>query len=1233
MEAFSRRALGTSAVYGVLSIIFCLPLFSQPAGLSTADWGLPFTYHSHVLRSLVEYRQLPFWNPGSCGGTVLWQQPLVPLLSPAYLLSAIMPLALAMKITIVLHYWLAFVGMHLLLTRVIGLSLLPLIIYIASVCTLAGTLALHLSVGHNHFLPAFYLPLQLYFVCRALRTGALRPALGAAAILALTIYNGGLHLLPIELLSVGGLATCLAVATRDWRPLMIALVVAACGAAYAAPRLVPIVRFMASDRIRDTSDPIDHPDRMTPAMLWRAYTDSSLNADSRRFDVQRHGWWEYGNYIGLLAALCICLSLVWPFVFASMPQRSFAIALALMAVWFLILSAGEFHAFAPALALTHVPLFSDFRVPSRYTIPFVLFGTLAIGAAARPAVDRLLTTRRRQGVLAVVCVIAVAQLVIVNQRAFRTTRSQPAGLGLSADNCREPLQLIRSADDEHPLVWSDGKSHIVSIEGTPNRVQFAVVGGFESSKVFLNQNYAPGWRSGVGPVLLDPGGRMYVQLAAGQTGTFSFSFVPPGLTAGVLLLVVALIPSALVWNRRLSSAAIGSAAARREIETIRFTDRIEQATKIVVLVSIVAAVMTRAFMAGENHTAFALIAVGSFAVAWALSARWERAAGVVLALTLVAPAVFARFYVQDANAYPLFLTGGLLGAMWPRWARRHWSLPIEWRVPLVGWALTAAVAWPITAAREIDFHPEISGMLDLPASALGISARGAISIAADAAILLMLGILWLDWLFERYADDRSRFRHMLVTPFLIGGSVACAIAAYQLFGDITFLNTGWADFRRAGATMMDANAFGIVAVLCSCGFLATMDGRRGAWDALMLGGFALSLIGTWASGSKTALVAELIVIGVAVESVARHPHPTGPSPGRRRRLSILAITAATAGVLLFALRNTGPALRLGWILPDASVESVAGFMKTLWDRAGYGRAAIEMIRSSPWFGVGIGSFPVIVGDYPFSHNEGPLAPDNAQNWIRHNLAEMGTIGSLGWMVWAAIVVTAVVRHSRGPRDHRDTIVAGGLIGVVAISQFGMPTQNALVAIAFWMFLFWYFSPRRLEPAAADRRSVASWQWILMTVWIVVFGIGTVRTSLTTLRPPVRARHAGWYYVYGFYAREVTPSGEEYRRTAQHAVAVVPAATRVAKLTVWETRPDVDAHPVIARVWHDQRLVIDTVLRDNRPVSTEVFIDRDPKWLMVRTYLDRTLRQSTPDGLALQWTFLNTPPTESGAAIR
>jgi hypothetical protein len=49
----------------------------------------------------------------------------------------------------------------------------------------------------------------------------------------------------------------------------------------------------------------------------------------------------------------------------------------------------------------------------------------------------------------------------------------------------------------------------------------------------------------------------------------------------------------------------------------------------------------------------------------------------------------------------------------------------------------------------------------------------------------------------------------------------------------------------------------------------------------------------------------------------------------------------------------------------------------------------------------------------------------------------------------------------------------------------------------------------------------------------------------------------------------------------------------------------------------------------------VIIDHDPQQLMVRTYLDRTLPDSSPPdlGLAVQWTFLDPRSTNAATSIR
>jgi hypothetical protein len=284
-----------------------------------------------------------------------------------------------------------------------------------------------------------------------------------------------------------------------------------------------------------------------------------------------------------LGTVIIAASIVWLLVYPVGSQSRLGTPFAVTALWFLLLTAGDFSRFMPAAVLQHVPLFSSFRLPSRYTIAFVLFGVTAAAVALLTLGTRLVWNRTRLAAASIICIIAVLQLAIVNRAHFRPSFSLPPldagfrvlqGTGtldrehfvnpylpnapmlhaLMNDQavmwCYEALQLKRGADDQRPFVWTSGPAQVSSVAFTPNRVSFSVVGGPEPAKVFLNQNFSAGWRSNAGPVQLDPqaGGRMFVALAPGQTGRFFFAFSPPGLIAGALVLLVAIAMSVFVWR-------------------------------------------------------------------------------------------------------------------------------------------------------------------------------------------------------------------------------------------------------------------------------------------------------------------------------------------------------------------------------------------------------------------------------------------------------------------------------------------------------------------------------------------------------------------------------------------------------------------------------------------------------------------------------------------------------------
>ena len=83
----------------------------------------------------------------------------------------------------------------------------------------------------------------------------------------------------------------------------------------------------------------------------------------------------------------------------------FGVSLALTTIVLFLLSLGEFSAYAPAVLSQHLPLFSNFRIPSRYTIPFLQFAVLTLAWAFQSLVHALpLTGTRRASPLASSCI-------------------------------------------------------------------------------------------------------------------------------------------------------------------------------------------------------------------------------------------------------------------------------------------------------------------------------------------------------------------------------------------------------------------------------------------------------------------------------------------------------------------------------------------------------------------------------------------------------------------------------------------------------------------------------------------------------------------------------------------------------------------------------------------------------------------------------------------------------------
>lgn len=641
------------------------------------------------------------------------------------------------------------------------------------------------------------------------------------------------------------------------------------------------------------------------------------------------------------------------------------------------------------------------------------------------------------------------------------------------------------------------------------------------------------------------------------------------------------------------------------------------ATRAVVMASTIVAAFTEAYLGRAYGPPQVLwIGAGGFVLLLAAGQRLRRIAlPILMASAYVAPAVLltglgARGYWLDV-IWILPLVGLILSDR----GARGWSLPGRWQWPLITWATLVAVSWPIVFLREADFALWILPLERVSNTSIGIGPWDVDLNVGYFAVGHLVGILWVDALCRWYRDDRARFTREVASGLLAAAGVAAAVSIYQGFFDLGFLNRGfWEYMIRASGTLADANKLGAVAAFWTVGALVFARGMQWPWQAaIAAAGLVFGTAAAWLSGSRTGLVAVLISLVVAAVETLRWSRLD-----RRKLAGGAAGAVAIAIAMVVVLQNAATHTivqrgTLGYlpIFGDRGIAESAN--ELLWDRFGYGPAAIAMIKEHPIEGVGAGMYHTL--GYDYSRLAGRLirAPDNAQAWWRHHLAELGLVGFVPLLWWC--VVFGRQLFARAPSSDRVStgMLRGVLVAFFIAALFGVPAQSAAIAMTFWVFAFWFaLESGQLRPTAA-----APWRppLIWAAVAIVVIHVGaTAVEAVGDLRPRNRAQRFDWYYRYGYVQPddvEPDPGGSPVGRrwTMKDSLAVIKVRGKALKFAASVDHPDAIDKPVHARIWADSNLVFEGDVRRGAPLLLTIPATPGRTHLVLETEIDRLWRPS------------------------
>lgn len=517
--------------------------------------------------AVMRYGEVPLWNPYHCGGVMLFGDPQAQLYSPFFLVALATGATIALKLMLWAHAAVGMAGAYFFARREAGLGI-EAAVFTGVVWSCSGFFAWHGSGGHAAFLPFYLFPWVLWSWRKA--GSDLRYAVLLALLMTLVVFEGGVYPFPYFCIAlfVDGVVRLASETPR--RGILVAGAVAVpLMLLLGALRFLPIL-----DTLANYPRPFHDTDHLSPREFLDIFVSPNAGTSMFRFRGHEYVWDEYGAYIGWPAFVLGALGIVrW------VRERRFVwLAGALV---FALLTFGDLGTFSPWAVVRALPVFGSLRVPSRFAVMFLLYWSLAGGAAidwaitAARRVPRLASHPRVVTALVLLFVAVLANDLWVQCRPALSRWSRPEVPPLEHNEefhfvprreyakyasfparnvgnagCYTGMQYraargLREGNVPQHRFATGTQGEFLSSGRTQNTVSFRVRLDAEG-RVVMNQTFARGWHANVGKVGRDKNRRLVVDLPAGEHAV-TLRYDPPGLELGALFSGLGVIAAAIAW--------------------------------------------------------------------------------------------------------------------------------------------------------------------------------------------------------------------------------------------------------------------------------------------------------------------------------------------------------------------------------------------------------------------------------------------------------------------------------------------------------------------------------------------------------------------------------------------------------------------------------------------------------------------------------------------------------------
>ena len=525
-----KRAVASYAICALGAIGFCAPTFVHPDWMGGWDQNYFHAWDEAARRSILEFGQLPLWNPHHCGGRTsighvasTAQHPLF------FVLTLPLGSAIAHKLYVLLHVFAAMTGMVAWLKRrptTLAGQLLGGLVWGG-----CGYFGWHYAGGHISYLGLSLTPWMLVALEKA-RTDV-RHGVSVGAILAWTFLMAGAYSYPlmVVLVAVHSISSC--VSLRSLKPLVGAAIAAAVSIGLAAYKFLPVADFSSANA---------RPSAMLQATMPWDLVRMLLDRESRYGVLGDHAftWPEYGSYIGyiMFAFVIVGVASGWA---RRHKHETF------MLVVVTAIACGNVDWYWPYPLLRKLPLYSQLRVPTRYFVFSALylsmFGALGLSRWQRRLALHEGDRARFANVAAMVIVFAAGAEVI----SFSAIEMARAYNVEPVEQSREPFhaRIVHNpqteayagptqnftilncyeegANPQSPNLWAGRVEQVRTEPGSGSarlawwstNVLIVEASLSRTAVVRINQNHDAHWRAD-GHEVIDTGGLLSVRLPEGE---------------------------------------------------------------------------------------------------------------------------------------------------------------------------------------------------------------------------------------------------------------------------------------------------------------------------------------------------------------------------------------------------------------------------------------------------------------------------------------------------------------------------------------------------------------------------------------------------------------------------------------------------------------------------------------------------------------------------------------------